>query len=117
MPDLTASDTRTRRLGPLTITLLPRRWRQRFMRRRLVEWVARWQPAPAALIVLTVGLVVHEIAYALAGGDEYPLVVLADHTRVFVLSHGGLDALGVGALLVATLALIDLARNRQRGTS
>ncbi len=117
MPDPTASDARTRRLGPLTITLLPRRWRRRFLRRRLVEWIAGWQPAIATLIVLVVGLVVHEITYALAGGDEYPLAVLADDTRLFVLSHGGLDALGVGALLVATLALIDLARNRQRGTS
>ncbi len=79
----------------------------------LTEWVAGWRAATATLIVLVVGLVVHEIAYALTGGDEYPLMVLADDTRVFVLSHGGLDALGVGALIVSTLALIDFARARR----
>jgi hypothetical protein len=85
------------------------------VRRRIIARIARWYPPKAAAIVVACGLLVHELAYHLTGGRDYPLTVLASGTRVLVVSHGGLDALGVGALAIATIAGIDVARARLRG--
>ena len=76
----------------------------------LSQRVAPWNPSRAALIAMLAGLIVHEVAYHLTGGDEFPLALLADGTRVFVISHGGLDALGVGILIVSVLWAIEAAR-------
>ncbi|MEJ7824923.1 MAG: hypothetical protein WKF48_05815 [Solirubrobacteraceae bacterium] len=78
--------------------------------RSLTRRVAAWQPVTAAAVIVAVGLVVHEIAYHLTGGDDFPLAVLAGDSRVFVISHGGLDSLAVGVLVVSVLMLIDTAR-------
>jgi hypothetical protein len=72
--------------------------------------IARWHPPTAAKIVVAAGLLMHEVAYHLAGGTEFPLTVLASDTRILVISHGGLDALAVGTLAIATIAVIDAAR-------
>ncbi len=76
--------------------------------------VAGWNPALAATIVVLAGLVVHEIVYHLTGGDDYPLQVLADGSPIVGVSHGGLDGLGVGALVIGVLWLIDFARTHAR---
>ncbi len=76
----------------------------------LTAWVAGWHPIWAVTIFVFIGLVIHEIAYALTSAADYPLTVLAGHTRVFAVSHGGLDALAVGALAVTVLLAIDWAR-------
>lgn len=84
------------------------------VRDRVTTRVAGWRTSIAATVVVSCGLVIHEIAYHLTDGDDYPLTLLADDTRVLVVSHGGLDALGVGALAVATIAAIETARDRHR---
>lgn len=77
---------------------------------QLVRRVAQWNPSTVAIIAMLVGLVAHEIAYHLSGGDDFPLTLLAGETRAFVISHGGLDALGVGILVVSVLWIIEAAR-------
>ncbi len=80
-----------------------------------IAWaVAGWNPPLAASIVVIVGLIVHEVAYHLTGGTEFPLQVSGNGSRVFEMSHGGLDALGVGLLVIGVLWLIDFARSRAR---
>lgn len=74
---------------------------------------ALWQPSTAAFFTMLGGLAAHEAAYHLAGGDDFPFAVLAADTRVFVISHGGLDALGIGLLIVSMLWLIEAARIKE----
>ena len=81
--------------------------------RNITARCALWEPSRAALVAMTFGLVCHELAYHLAGGEDYPLIVHADGTTIFALSHGGLDALGVGLLIIAALYLIEAARLRE----
>ena len=81
------------------------------LRCRVLMRVAAWRPAGAAKVVVAVGLAMHEVGYHLSGGSEFPLTVLANGTRILVISHGGLDALAVGALAIATLTVIDAARD------
>ncbi len=88
--------------------------RPRNLRHRILQRVGGCYPPAAAAVVVAVGLVAHEVAYHVSGGSDFPLVVLASGTRVLVISHGGLDALGVGALAIATIAGIDVARARLR---
>jgi hypothetical protein len=82
--------------------------------RAIVARAARWNPVTVAAVTVVVGLLAHEVAYHLAGGDDFPLVVLANGHRVFMLSHGALDALGVAALVLSALALLDAARIHER---
>ena len=79
-----------------------------------MDRVARWHPPTAAAVFAAMGLVVHEILYHLAGGDEYPLTVIFNDTRVFLVSHGGLDAAVVGLSVVSLLFIIDGARDHAR---
>lgn len=79
----------------------------------LVKRAALWTPSTVAMIATFIGVVLHEAAYHLVGGDDFPLRVLADDTAIFAISHGGLDALGVGAIIVAALALVEAARLRE----
>lgn len=85
--------------------------RTRPARRPLASRVARWHPPTAAAVVVLIGLFIHEVAYWLADGSDYPLTVVGNQTRVFVMSHGGLDAFAVGALVIATLFLIEAAHS------
>lgn len=76
--------------------------------------IAGWNPALAATIVVALALVAHEVAYHLTGGDDYPLQITGNGHVVLEVSHGGLDALGVGILVVGVLWLIDLAHHHAR---
>jgi len=76
----------------------------------LVRRAALWNPSTAAITAMIAGLAIHEAAYHLTGGDDFPFAILAGDARVFALSHGGLDALGVGLLIVSVLWLIEAAR-------
>jgi hypothetical protein len=87
------------------------------LRDRALARLADAYPPTAAALVVTIGLVAHEVAYHLTGGTDFPLQVLATDTRILVISHGGLDALGIGALAVATIAALDVARQRRRDRS
>lgn len=82
---------------------------------RALQRIAGWNPPIAVGAIVMLGLVLHEAAYHLTAGSDYPLTVLANGTRVFEVSHGGLDAMGVGALAMSMSALIETARaNRRR---
>ncbi len=72
--------------------------------------IAGWYPPTAAAIVVAAGLIIHEIAYHLTGGSDYPLTVLAGDTRVLAISHGGLDTVGAGALIVVLLSAMDVCQ-------
>ncbi len=82
----------------------------RSLRRSVVRRIAGWHPPRAAAAIALVGLVVHEATYHATGGADFPLTVLANDHRVFVMSHGGLDAAAVGVLAVGIINLIYLAR-------
>lgn len=97
----------------LKITRTPRTPRE--PRGPRIAWVvAGWNPALAATIVVTAGLIIHEVVYHLAGGDDYPLQVFANGWQVFAMSHGGLDALGIGLLVVSALWVVDFAHTKAR---
>lgn len=83
------------------------------IRRKMRARLAGAYPPVAAAVVVAIGLLAHELAYHLTGGTDFPLVLLASGTRVLVVSHGGLDALGVGALVIVTLCMIELAKQRE----
>lgn len=73
--------------------------------------VALWQPSTAAIVVTVVFLVGHEILYHLTAGDDYPLVLLTiDGHEILPISHGGLDSIGTGLLIVFVLLLIERAQ-------
>jgi hypothetical protein len=74
--------------------------------------LARWHPPTAAALVVLGALIAHEIGYHLSDGTDFPLEVVFNGTHIFVMSHGGLDALAVGILAVSVLLLIDAARIR-----
>lgn len=81
---------------------------------RATRRIAGWRPLPVATITVTVGLALHELLYHLAGGDDYPLEVAFAGAQVFALSHGGLDALAVGILVLSVLLILDGARDHTR---
>lgn len=81
---------------------------------RLAWTIAGWNPALTAGVAALIALIIHEATYHLANGDEYSLIVLASGSRVFELSHGGLDLVGGGLLAVGVLLLIDQARKHAR---
>ena len=83
-------------------------------RRRPAARVADWVPWKATSIAVFIGLIVHEVLYHMVGGDDFPLTVLAGDTRVFVVSHGGLDAFGAGVIAVSVLLAIDAAQIASR---
>lgn len=74
--------------------------------------ITLWSPSTIAIVVMAVGLVIHEAAYYLTGGDDFPLTVLADGTRVFGMSHGGLDVLIIGLFTFAVLAAQERVQDR-----
>jgi hypothetical protein len=74
--------------------------------------LARWHPPTAAALVVLASLIAHEIGYHLSDGTDFPLELIFNDTHIFVISHGGLDALAVGILAVSVLLLIDAARIR-----
>lgn len=76
---------------------------------------AKWSPPKAAALVALVGLAVHEIIYHLSGATDFPFQVMFDGARIFVISHGGLDSLAIGILVVSVLLIIDAAKIRQEG--
>ena len=60
-------------------------------------------------------LVGHEVLYHLTDGTDYPLVLLVvDCHDILPISHGGLDSLGVGLLIVFVLLLIERAGIHER---
>lgn len=83
--------------------------------RSLVARAALWQPSTAAFVATVVFLVGHEVLYHLSDGTDYPLVLLTiDGQQILPVSHGGLDVIGAGLLIVFLLLLIEWARQRER---
>lgn len=82
---------------------------------RIARVAARWNLTKAAAVAVTLALLLHETVYHLTGGSEFPLTVLFNGTRVFVMSHGGLDSLVVGAIIVGLIALHGAAKRYVAG--
>lgn len=68
--------------------------------------LALWRSSSVAFVAMVVFLVGHEVLYHLADGTDYPLVLLTiDGREILPISHGGLDSLGAGLLIVFVLLL------------
>ncbi len=78
----------------------------------LARRVAGWRAPRVAAIATAAGVFIHELVYHLSGATEFPLEVIFDGTRMFVVSHGGLDAFVVGAVIVLLLLVCEAAQCR-----
>lgn len=80
----------------------------------MTRWLIEHSPAVVVAWAMVILLILHEILYHVTIADaEFPLTVLADDHRVFVLSHGGLDMVLAGAVAVVLLAGIEVIHEKK----
>ncbi len=80
----------------------------------MTRWLTEKSPAVIVAWAMAILLILHEILYHLTTANpEFPLTVLAEDYRVFVLSHGGLDMILAGGVAIALVAGIEVAHKRE----